>query len=202
MDNVLCPYCDRSCFKHYSEELFLRWLVDVLGPVLSGVKPSEVLSFKNCDTHSQEKVATIKQYLSSLPTLGCRMHAIADGSTKVLFFHREALERQLNQKVVREFIAGEGYSVCWDLDGCITELLSRFENRQMPHEIGVFLGYPLKDVLGFIGKAKLVYKKTQGWQVYGDPTLSDKVYNQFMQARADVRRRLQCESPFEILTCA
>lgn len=202
MENVLCQYCDRSCFKAYSEDIFIRWLVDLLGPVLAGVKPAEIMSFKRCDSYARQKITSIEQHMTNLPTLSIRIQEISDGSTKVLFYHRESLDSYLNKGTVRRFLATEGYPIYWGLERCIDELLSRFENSEMPHEIGVFLGYPLKDVLGFLGRVKLTYQKTQGWQVFGDPTLSDRLYDEIQQARFNIRKRLAVESPFEILASA
>ena len=109
MENILCQYCDRSCFKKYSEEIFMKWLVDVLGPVISGVKPAEVLSFKHCDPFSEEKMATIRKYLSTLPILKFSEKEISDGSIKVLFYHENALQTQIDKRVVRQFLSTSGY---------------------------------------------------------------------------------------------
>lgn len=40
--------------------------------------------------------------------------------------------------------------------------------ESFPHEIGLFLGYPLTDVLGFIQDGGKNSKCTGYWQVYGD----------------------------------
>ncbi|SHK60846.1 Protein of unknown function [Tepidibacter formicigenes DSM 15518] len=57
------------------------------------------------------------------------------------------------------------------------------KNGSIPDEIGVFLGYPLKDVMGFIGHPSLKLTKIKGWRVYGDSRLSDKRYMEFFNAR-------------------
>lgn len=199
MNNILCQYCDKRCFIEYSEDIFLKWLVDVLGPVISGVKPAEILSFRHCDPNAFDKLKTISKHFMALPSLRCARRDISDGSTKVLFYHENALRQQLNHPSVKRYLQSEGYALSWTLSRTVDFLLGRFENQTMPHEIGVFLGYPLKDVLGFIGKANLRYQKTQGWQVYGDPSLSDRTYQSFTKARHAIRMRLNTESPLEIL---
>lgn len=202
MENVLCQYCDKSCFRTYSEDIFIHWLVDLLGPVLAGVKPAEIMSFKTCDAYAGQKLASIERHMQDLPTLALRKLGHSDGSTKVLFYHPQALKTQVLKLPVRKFLVDEGYRLDQPIEIIIDQLLLRFENREMPHEIGVFLGYPLKDVLGFLGRAKLRYQKTQGWQVFGDPRVSDRLYQEFLSARQQIRQRLKTESPLEILACS
>ncbi|MDF2572523.1 MAG: hypothetical protein K0R55_4127, partial [Sporomusa sp.] len=44
-----------------------------------------------------------------------------------------------------------------------------------PHEIGLLLGIPLKDVLGFMGQGTECLSCRGMWCIYGDPTSSIKV---------------------------
>ena len=41
-------------------------------------------------------------------------------------------------------------------------------NNGFPHEIGVFLGYPPEDVMGFVRNKGKNYKYNGYWKVYGD----------------------------------
>jgi hypothetical protein len=43
------------------------------------------------------------------------------------------------------------------------------ETKAIPHEIGLALGYPAKDVLGYMGLQQLDFTACCGWRVYGDP---------------------------------
>ena len=55
------------------------------------------------------------------------------------------------------------------LPEALEQLRRRFaETRSIPHEIGVFLGYPLGDVLGFIANRGRNSVRTGYWQVYCD----------------------------------
>ncbi|NJN67192.1 MAG: DUF3793 family protein [Chloroflexaceae bacterium] len=46
------------------------------------------------------------------------------------------------------------------------------EGGNLPHEIGLALGYPVKDVLGYMGLLPLDFTGCCGWRVYGDPSPS------------------------------
>lgn len=57
------------------------------------------------------------------------------------------------------------------------DILSRLEMSQYPHEIGLFLGYPLADVWGFVH-----HKKCQCcgyWKVYENKREKESLFKQF-----------------------
>ena len=81
------------------------------------------------------------------------------------------------------FSAGFGYT-----EGSAEEMLGRLADRigmyagrelVFPHEIGVFLDYPLADVEGFIRNAGRDYLLSGYWKVYHDPAL-DRVFSEPM----------------------
>ena len=53
------------------------------------------------------------------------------------------------------------------------------DDMAFPHEIGVFLGYPLQDVIGFIENKGMNSKYTGLWKVYGDRDESMKMFAKF-----------------------
>lgn len=55
-------------------------------------------------------------------------------------------------------------------------------SEEFPHEIGVFLGYPLNDVLGFIKYHGSNCKGMGDWKVYGDLGEAQKTFAKFKNA--------------------
>jgi hypothetical protein len=55
--------------------------------------------------------------------------------------------------------------------------------EQIPHEIGLALGYPVKDVLGYMGLVSSSCTGTCGWRVFGNRNPSVRKSREFMQAR-------------------
>ena len=56
-----------------------------------------------------------------------------------------------------------------DIDGALRTLRARLKDaKSFPHEIGVFLGYPLADVLGFIENCGKNCLACGCWKVYSD----------------------------------
>ena len=72
--------------------------------------------------------------------------------------------------------------------------LARLKNRladcgNFPHEIGVFLGYPLEDVIGFIENAGQNCKCAGYWKVYCNECEAVKTFARFKKCR-DIYLRL------------
>jgi hypothetical protein len=70
-----------------------------------------------------------------------------------------------------------GYPMNCRADKIINHFKQRFKNyKEFPHEIGFFLGYPQKDVLGFIKNCGMGYAHCCLWKVYGDTIESQKLF--------------------------
>ena len=72
-------------------------------------------------------------------------------SKALIFIYRaDELEKVLRDAGAQQLLATCGYS-CFDITGALNKLRIRLcSNDGFPHEIGIFLGYPLEDVPGFI----------------------------------------------------
>ena len=74
------------------------------------------------------------------------------------------------------------------------EVLERLRERLLsnegfPHEIGLFLGYPFADVIGYIQNAGKNSKCTGYWQVYGDEQAAMRKFTAYRKCR-EVYKRL------------
>ncbi|WP_122643187.1 DUF3793 family protein [Luxibacter massiliensis] len=110
-----------------------------------------------------------------------------DGKCLVLFYRREVLAQYLNRVGIRSFISTFGYSQMKleeMLDLLSVRILARSaKNQEFPHEIGIFLGYPIEDVRGFIENAGHGYLLLGYWKVYSNPARARLIFNEFDQAR-------------------
>jgi hypothetical protein len=57
------------------------------------------------------------------------------------------------------------------------------EKGQIPHEIGLALGYPVKDVLGYMGLVPLPCTGGCGWRIHGNPAASLSRSREFREAK-------------------
>ena len=79
----------------------------------------------------------------------------------------------------------------YKLSAYMNELVVRLQSEEFPHEIGIFLGYPLKDVLGFMGYGKYELVEVRNWRIYGDKEISYKVYDNFMRDKAIMKEMIE-----------
>ena len=88
----------------------------------------------------------------------------------------------LAQPQVRDFLCKEGYTLSEQLDD-YAPLLRQLSRRlcceaDFPHEIGVFLGYPLTDVVGFIENQGRNFTCCGCWKAYGDRDAAERLFAQ------------------------
>jgi len=124
----------------------------------------------------------------------------SDKGVIVLFFSRHRLSEILSQKKIREFLGFMGYEVGSESEEILNILRKRFSSNSFPHEIGIFLGIPLKDVQAFMGIVSLPYTRTGMWKVYGRPEDSFRLMKKYKEERNNVKRRLAIkEDPIKLI---
>ena len=91
--------------------------------------------------------------------------------------------RELSRPEIISFLVSTGYQA-GTIDQMLEQLRARLHHsEEFPHEIGVFLGYPLSDVLGFIKNHGSNCKGMGDWKVYGDLGEAQKTFAKFKKCR-------------------
>ena len=107
----------------------------------------------------------------------------------IYVFRRAHLQADLKKTGVAPLLTGYGYRHT-GVDYCLRRLKKRLkECDSFPHEIGLFLGYPLGDVIGFIRNEGKNCKCTGCWKVYCDECEARKAFEKIRKCR-DVYTRL------------
>ena len=100
-------------------------------------------------------------------------------SALVYVYRAGALGKILEDARVRSFLKKCGYTD-FSAEAVLKKLKERFSHGgDFPHEIGVFLGYPLGDVIGFIQNSGKNCKCTGCWKVYCDECSAKKTFDKF-----------------------
>ena len=85
---------------------------------------------------------------------------------------------------IRSLLHKAGYEADASCDSLLEELCRRIgKNDSFPHEIGLFIGYPAKDVAAFMGLVKLPFACQGPWKIYGDPVRSLGLAEQYRCSR-------------------
>jgi len=170
---------------------FLAWFLVEIAPTLICKKPGTILNF--IDTEQMKMYSLWQRYgekaMRFLKLHWIVVHQCARG-VRVLFYHPEGLRRQLAVREHREFLSRFGYTD----EMTVEEKLQHFKERFKcccPHEMGILLGIPLKDVLGFMGIGDACRSCSGMWQVYGDPTYSLQLMDEWRAAMDMMRARIK-----------
>ena len=146
-------------------------LVRQCAPTLAGMKPGSIFCFNHSPLEvSRQKVC---EWNKQLEPFGLTVQILLErpGSSSVIVFvyRRDRLEQMLSDDAYQSFLAEAGYERT-NLDGLLEQLSYRLRTQpEFPHEIGVFLGYPLRDVIGFIENHGRNFTCCGFWKSYGDP---------------------------------
>ena len=138
-------------------------------PALCGIKPACLFSIsdKNYEEGS-EKLKKWKQFFSADKTF---FVPLKKSDNRFLFFiyDKQLLEEICQQRQNQLYLAAKGYPVKKGFGAVLRELFHRLVfASDFPHEVGLFLGYPLEDVMGFESKGASGYKYSGIWKVYGN----------------------------------
>ena len=142
-------------------------LVRHCAPTLAGLKCANLFNYRGYRS-PQELKRMVQRWNSILHEKGVSI-AILQISDKraLLYVYRWAkLLSNWSQPGVRDYLLSCGY-LCMDIDSAISRLAERLsQGEAFPHEIGLFLGYPLEDVLAFIEHEGQHCKCCGCWKVY------------------------------------
>ncbi len=193
-------YGSESCmFTSKHKDPYLTWLVEILAPVLVGSKPAELISLPKYDCQLRNKLEKIEKYFGMCQKILYRVFSYKDSSIKVLFYNPTILNFHLTERKNLKFLKSLGYPKEYTLYAYLKCLIDKIEKGSIPDEIGVFLGYPLKDIIGFMGHPSLKLTKVKGWRVYGDPRLSDMKFEEILKSKNKIRGLLNRYSPERVL---
>jgi hypothetical protein len=102
----------------------------------------------------------------------------------VIVYRKETLWNELSSPPNKAFLETQGYGDWSSMESLFIKLRERISARdEFPHEIGMFLSYPLEDVLGFIYCKGKDYKCSGYWKVYGNEVVTKKKFEEFTMSR-------------------
>ncbi|OPY06217.1 MAG: hypothetical protein A4E61_00029 [Syntrophorhabdus sp. PtaB.Bin184] len=171
-----------------SEAEFEKWLFVRVASVLFADKGGELITLNrgNCKL-SVEAQQDLVERMSRIWLYSYIVLFSNSLCVRVMVYDPVKIAEAL--AVVPEWVLNEmGYEKAVSPGAFLEEIARRWRRKnRIPHEIGLVLGYPLKDVLGFIGLVPLQCTDRCGWRVYGDPEPSLKKSKSYRRAREEAR---------------
>ena len=169
-------------------------------PILSGSKAANIMTVT---VHEFDRIG----YL--LEDTGIRYRFLkTKGDKGILYLYREKRLRQyLEQEEIQEFLSEYGYDEV-NIAKMLNLLSKRIrmyndEEAVFPHEIGVFLEYPLGDVKGFLANEGKNFMYSGYWKVYQDLQGAVRRFTQYdMERELTIQALMQGKSIREIALAA
>lgn len=157
--------------------------------VLVGIKPANLISLVNrarpCGRNLYQlwqrhhKELTVRLADLTFIVMQTRQRALL-----LLCYNHDQLERHLAHAGIRTLLRKAGYKADASCEALLGELCRRMgRNDSFPHEIGLFIGYPAKDVAAFMGLVKLPFACQGLWKIYGNPEQSLGLAEQYRCCR-------------------
>lgn len=170
--------------------------------VLLGCKPASTITFNNSDSNSD--ILTLWDNNRDLIFKRAKLKFLElfhnNERVLVLVYDEKKLKTLISRHDISHFLNYLGYNSNMPLNDTLYILQQKFA-YYIPHEIGIFLGLPLKDVSSYMGISRLSYSCTMGWKMYGNTEKSISLYKQYKECRNRIIRMLiNKEDPIRILT--
>lgn len=179
-------------------------LVEHCSPTLAGIKTANLFNY-SYGSHSRAELAFILALWNkrlNYKGVSLKILKISNGNALLYVYREKKLKEDFSKKGVAEFLSSCGYDSS-NIPLCIERLIKRIcESESFPHEIGLFLGYPLGDVTGFIenkGKNSLY---TGFWKVYCNKNEAIRTFEKYKKCRKIYQKLYNNGKPLMQLTAA
>lgn len=164
-------------------------IVEHCAPTLAGLKTANLFKYRvdSFDVFWEE----FRTESRKLARKGVLMKVMRMSQTGVLLYvyRKSRLEADLKKAGAAELLERYGYQNT-EAEACISHLRTRLcSYESFPHEIGLFLSYPLEDVIGFIENGGKNCKYAGIWKVYANECETIKLFARFEKCR-DIYVRL------------
>jgi hypothetical protein len=145
-------------------------------PLITGLKVSNLLII------SKGNEEVVKRILNRT---GISYYRLIQTRTKTTFllFRRNELEEFLSDENVRNVLMKAGYKSL-QIDKILRTFSLRYEayiqgDKSFPHEMGLLLGYPVEDVVGFVENNGKNFLYSGYWKVYENQKDKVKLFDKF-----------------------
>lgn len=156
-------------------------------PVIAGIKISNLLTIQT------KKLRELSEILKKT-NLSFRVIYPGRERLVILVYREEELRKYLVSEEVEGFISGLGYKTS-DISEMFPIFVRRYIRymeikKDFPHELGLFLGYPVEDVEGFIRHNGKNYLYSGYWKVYKDAETKIKLFKNYEKVQTEIVRML------------
>ncbi|MGN0712072.1 MAG: DUF3793 family protein [Anaerovoracaceae bacterium] len=173
-------------------DMLEKLIIENCAPTLANLKTGEIVNFKfeNIEK-AREEVRTLDRILESR---GVNLEILKEREKSLLLYvyRKNRLQHDLSCPMARSFLEQQGYKH-GKIENTVRFLKTRVNlvsrTAEFPHEIGLFLSYPIGDVLGFIENKGRNCRCCGYWKVYTEEEKAVSMFKKFDKCK-DVYKKL------------
>ena len=182
--------------------MFEKLIAYYCGPSLAGIKPANIASLNKSKTKNIKN--EISKFNKQLNKKDIYIDTLCECSKRILVivYRKSVLEKHLSKNESKVFLKKFGYPEKVNVEEYIDFLKKRLTFEDFPHEIGIFLGYPVDDIYGYINNPSGKCLAVGEWKVYNDVENAKKLFCRYKNCRCGIIRRLEKGHSLERLFCA
>ena len=167
------------------------FLVEHCAPTFAGLKTGNLFRISYADIEAfREELRELngilkKKGLRAVPVRMTTEFAL------VYLYRPDFLKRDLGSEEATRLLKSLGYEP-QSVNRSVAFLARMMREKEaFPHEVGLFLGYPPEDVLGFMKSSREGVKCVGCWKVYGDEARARAAFWRFQRCREVVEENVQ-----------
>lgn len=161
-----------------TKESLEKYLLFTLSPVIGGLKPSSTITL----SYDKKEYSIWSNYKKEFLEILKLKEIVLRKGTKaeiILIYNEENLLNCINKKDNREFLNKLGYDLTLTLEENLDILVYRYEKYHCPHELGVFLGIPIEDVIDFMECSDKKCLMCGYWKVFNNYNNAKDIFNKY-----------------------
>lgn len=158
-------------------------------PCLAGIKPANLVAFTSSDLQWCDAYNALLNAQGIYFTPLC----VWERRAQILVYRKAWLAQLCFERPVIQVLQSFGYETNKGFDAILRGLKQRmaaFAQRQnecykdiFPHEIGLFLGYPVEDVVQYVKNGGRDCLFCGYWKVYSNPDRARQVFHQYTECK-------------------
>lgn len=176
-------------------------IVKHCSPTLAKLKVGNLFSYKYCSEEILQQELNRNNTLLNSKGIYFYILKRHNNIALIYVYRKNSLESQLSSREIQHFLSQRGYS-SYSIEACLHMLKKHLKTCDFPHEIGIFLGYPLEDVNGFIKNKGNNYKHVGYWKVYGNLNATLEIFRKFQKCTDIYCAKYACGYDLTRLTVA
>ena len=180
--------------------MFEDYLIEHCSPTLAGLKAANLFNYRSDSFINLLRDVNTYSMMFKDKGIGIKIISIKDNSALIYVFREHKLLPVFNSPNVKDFLSDYGYEL-FTMESLIERLSERLSKcESFPHEIGVFLGYPYEDVVGFIENCGKNCKCTGCWKVYFNECEALKTFKKFDKCKKVYKKLFSSGRPLIRMT--